>query len=257
MSGLSVVVIAKNEAGRLASCLESVAWADEIIVVDDESTDATPDVARRFTDKVTVRRLDDFSRQKQFGVDQAQGPWVLSLDADERVPPELAQEIRQVIAQETPYAAFRIWCKTFYMGKWIRHGNWYVSIVRLFRKDRARFNGRLVHETLDVEGEIGFLKSCFLHDSYASIEEHMEKLNLYTTLDARVFFGAGRRIRGAKALTAFVLKPVYVFLRKYVWHAAFLDGWEGLLISWMTAFNVFITHMKLWEMTKKEAKERP
>ena len=253
MNGLSVVVITKNEERRLAACLKSVAWADEIIVVDDESTDATLEVARRFTDKVTVRRLDGFAQQKQFGVDQAKGPWVLSLDADERIPPALAQEIRQVLSQETPYAAFRIWRKSFYLGRWIKHGKWYLPIVRLFRKDRVRFNGRLVHETLDADAEVGCLKESFLHDSYDSVAQHMEKLNLYTTLDARVLFEEGRRIRGAKAVTAFVLKPAYVFLRKYILQGALLDGWEGLLISWLTAFNVLITHMKLWEMTKKEA----
>ncbi len=255
MRGLSVVVITKNEEQRLAACLESVKAAAEIIVVDDESTDRTLEVARRFTDKVTVRRLDGFGRQKQFAVDQARGPWILSLDADERVPPELAAEIGEVLSRETPAAAFRIRRKTFYLGRWIRHGNWDTSIIRLFRKDRARFNDRLVHEAIEVSGTVEELENFFIHESYESIEQHVAKLNLYTALDARVFFEEGRRVHAVNALAAFVLKPAYVFLRKYIWQRAFLDGWEGLLVSWMTAFNVLITHMKLWELTKKEAGE--
>jgi len=253
MIGLSVVVITKDEARRIAACLESVAWADEIIVVDDQSADATREIAARFTDKIFVRPLDGFSQQKQFGVDQARGPWILSLDADERIPADLAQEIRQVIARDTSHAAFRIWRKSFYLGRWIRHGDWYVPIVRLFRKDKARFNGRLVHETPVVSGEVGCLTRPFLHETYDSVQQHMAKLNLYSTLDARVFFEAGRRIRRRNTLAAFVLKPVYVFFRKYILQRAFLDGLEGLLISWMTVLNVIATHMKLWEMTKKEA----
>ncbi len=256
MSGLSVVVITKNEERRLAACLESVAWADEIIVVDDQSTDRTLEVARRFTDKVTVRRLESFGRQKQFAVEQAQGPWVLSLDADERVPPELAEEIRRVLSQPTPFAAFRIPRRTFYLGKWIRYGNWSTPVIRLLRKDKARFNDRLVHEAVDAQGAVGELENFFVHGSYESVEQHMAKLDLYTTLDARTFFQEGRRVRGKACLAAFVLRPAHAFLRKYLLQRAFLDGWEGLLISWMTAFNVLVTHMKLWDLTKEEARQR-
>jgi len=252
MMELSVVVITKNEERDLPGCLESVAWADEIIVVDDESADGTVAVARRFTDKVMVRRLDAFNRQKQFGVDQARGPWVLSLDADERVSVELAAEIRQVLAQPTSYAGFEIPLKNFFMGRWVRHGNWYLPHLRLFRKDSGRFNDRRVHEKVEVAGEVGRLTNSLLHDSYASMEEYLAKLNLYTTLDAQVLFDAGRRLRGLRLPVAFFLKPAYVLLRKYVLQAAFLDGWVGFLISCMTSVNVLVRSMKLWELTRRE-----
>lgn len=156
MSTLSVIVITLNEERHIAACLESVAWADEIIVVDAESKDETVAIARRFTARVFIEKFRGYSGQKNFALAQARGEWVLWLDADERVTPELAEEIRRTIAAAPAAAGFEMPRKAYFLGRWIRHCGWYPGyVLRLFRRERGRFDDREVHETLLLDGEKG------------------------------------------------------------------------------------------------------
>ncbi|MBU1726281.1 MAG: glycosyltransferase family 2 protein, partial [Candidatus Omnitrophica bacterium] len=162
---LSVVVITKNEEENIRECLESVKFADEIVIVDDFSIDNTVSICREYTDKIYTRELDGFAKQKQFGVDRAKGEWILVLDADERLTPELQKEILATLSRDSDYAGFKILRKSFYLGSWIRHCDWYVAILRLFRKDKGWFDSRLVHENIHVSATIGTLRHPMLHYS--------------------------------------------------------------------------------------------
>lgn len=250
--GLSVVVITRNEEERLADCLESVEWADEIVVVDDESTDATRGVARRFTDRVLVRPLDRFGRQKQYAIEQAAGDWILVLDADERVTDELAAEIRDAVARDDPdvdgYFVRRL---TWFFGAPIRHAGWFrCNHLRLFRRGRAEFLDRRVHEypVLEDPDRVGRLDGHLEHHTYDDWSDYLAKLDRYTRLAALDRHEAGRRIRGGPGLFPFLLQPAGVFLKKYVLRAGFLDGVRGLLVSALSAWSAFLTSARLWSL---------
>jgi glycosyltransferase involved in cell wall biosynthesis len=248
-AGLSVVLITRNEAARIARCLQSVAWADEIVVIDQHSTDGTPDLCRAAGARVIARDMAaGFGEQKNFALAQARQPWVLSLDADETVSPALRAEIEAVMADPGPCVAFRMPRLTSYLGRAIRHCGWYPSpVVRLVRRGRARFNDALVHEELVVDGPIGDLRHDLLHDSYDSLSTHARKLLLYTRLDAEMLARRGVRVTGRNAVWHLALKPAIVFARKYVAQRGFLEGWRGLVLSALAAFAVFINGVRLWE----------
>ncbi|MBI2152479.1 MAG: glycosyltransferase family 2 protein [Candidatus Rokubacteria bacterium] len=245
MSRLSVTVITWNEEERLRPCLESAAWADEIIVVDAESTDKTVQVAREFTDRIWVRPWPGFAIQKNFALEQAAGEWVLSLDADEQVTPELKGEIRKVISGDGPADGYAIPRKNFFWGAWVRHGRLYPDCQRrLFRRGRGRFVERAVHESAEIRGTVGRLEAPLLHYSYRSLEEFIHRSNRYSTLAAEEWVKSGRGVRP----TDLVLRPLGRFLSMYLLHRGFLDGWRGLLLAGLYAHYVFLRTAKAWEM---------
>jgi glycosyltransferase involved in cell wall biosynthesis len=243
--GLSVVIIAKNESARIRRCLESVRWATEIVVVDQCSTDGTADVCREYGARVVVRDMRaGFGEQKNFALAQASQPWILSLDADEEVTPALRAEIARAVADPGPYVAYRAPRLTSYLGRFIRHCGWYPRpVLRLVRRDHGRFTDALVHEELVADGPVGELGADLLHWSYDSLADHLRKLDLYTGLDAEMLVRRGVRVTWWRVAA----KPALVFLRKYVVQRGFLEGREGLILSAMAAFAVFVTHVRAWE----------
>ncbi len=244
MTRLSVTVITWNEEERLRPCLLSVTWADEIIVVDAESTDKTVQVAREFTDRIWVRPWPGFAVQKNFALEQAAGEWVLSLDADEQVTPELRQEIERVIAGGTAdgYAIPR---KNFFWGTWVRHGGLYPDWQRrLFRRGSGRFVERPVHESVEIQGSVGRLQSPLLHYSYRSLEEFIQRSNRYSTLAAQEWIRQGGRVGPASLL----FRPLGRFLSMYLLRLGVLDGWRGLLLAGLYAHYVFLRTAKAWEI---------
>lgn len=244
MTRLSVTVITWNEAERLRPCLESVAWADEIVLVDAESTDKTVQVAREFTDRIWVRPWPGFAAQKNFALEQAGGEWVLSLDADEQVTPELRREIEAVIARGGSADGYAIPRKNIFWGAWVRHGRLYPDYQRrLFRRGRGRFVERAVHESVEVRGAVGRLQAPLLHHSYRNLEEFLERSNRYSTLAAEEWIRQGQRVRPAD----FVLRPLGRFLSMYLLRGGFLDGWRGLLLAGLYAHYVFLRTAKVWE----------
>ena len=248
MTKLSVLVITKNEEENIGECLESVCWADEIIVVDAYSDDNTCEIARRYTNKVYQRAWSGYSDQKNYGSELATHPWILSIDADERVTEALRQEIATAIQQED-FAAYRIYNREFILGKWIEHGGWAQYHIRLYRKDQARWSGE-VHERIVTTGKVGVLQHPILHYSHANISRFIHKLNIYTDLEAEMEFQQGKR----KSLLEVVIASLRSFLGRYIWLKGFADGRHGFILATLRALYRFSEGIKLWEMWYKHDK---
>jgi len=248
---LSVVVIACDEEERIGECLASVAWADELLVVDSGSADRTVEVARAHGARVVTRPWPGYAAQKNFALGQAGCPWVLSLDADERLSPELAAEIRGTIAGAAPeVAGASMPRRTRYLGRWIRHGGWYPDRkVRLVRRGRGRWTGEHLHERLEVDGAVVALRGDLLHHTYRDIGEHLRTMDRYSTEAARGMRAAGRR----GSLLATLANPPLKFLKMYLLQRGFLDGAPGLLVAVLGSYYVFLKHAKLWELTRAGA----
>ena len=249
MAGVTVTVITKNEAEAIADALKSVSWADELIVIDAESTDDTVNIARRFTDRVYVRAWPGYIDQKNHAATLASNDWILSLDADERVPSALADEIRSVLREEPGAAGFRMPRVSFYLGKWIRTTDMYPDYqLRLYDRRRARWDGMFVHESVRPDGTVKYLKNELQHHPYKDLSEHLIRMDRYTTLAARQMHAQGKRASVAQI----VFQPKLAFLRNYVLKGGFRDGTAGLVISLVNSYYVFLKFAKLWEIGRKE-----
>jgi glycosyltransferase involved in cell wall biosynthesis len=241
---VSAVVITLDEEARLRGCLDSVAWADEIVVVDAESTDKTVQIAREFTDRVVVRAWPGFAAQKNFALDQATGDWLLSIDADEEVSSELKTEILALLAGAPAADGYRIPRRNMMWGRWIRHGGLYPDWqLRLFRRGRGAFVERPVHESVRVDGPTGRLGEALVHESYRSIGDAVARLNRYSDLAATELASAGR----GGSLADLLLRPAWRFLSMYALRAGFLDGWRGLVLAGLHAHYVFLRAAKVRE----------
>jgi glycosyltransferase involved in cell wall biosynthesis len=245
---LSVTIITKNEATDISAALQSVSWADERIVVDCGSTDDTVAIATPLADKVVVHEWLGYVAQKNYATSLASHDWILSLDADERVTPELASEIQQALRQEPPYRGFRIPRVTWHLGRWIRTTDWYPDHqLRLYDRRAAQWTGRHVHEGVEVDGRVGTLRSELQHYAYRDIAEHEETIDHYTTLAAQQMFEEGRY---ASALDI-ALQPAFAFFRNYILKRGFLDGSVGLTISRMNAHYVALKFQKLRQLESR------
>ena len=247
---LSVIVITLNEAAHIGACLDSVAFADEIVVLDSGSADGTRDIARAHGARVELSPdWPGFGPQKNRALDLATGEWVLSLDADERVPPELAEEIRRVLAQ--PAAdGYRIARLSSFCGRWMRHSGWWPDhVLRLFRRGAGRFTEDAVHEHVEVRGRVQTLSGHLLHHPYASLEVFVDKINRYSTEAALKAHASGRRTT--------VLGPfghgLWTFLRHYLFRRGFLDGWQGLVLAGMAATGSFYRYAKLFWLSRRKS----
>lgn len=250
MPKISVTLIAKNEATHIGAALESVVWADELVVVDAESTDETVAIARRFTSLVTSRTWPGYVEQKNYAASLATHDWILSLDADERVTPALAEEIRSVLASPPAHNAFRIPRVTWHFGRWIRTTDWYPDYqIRLYDRRAAEWTGKYVHEGVSVRGKIGQLRGELQHFAYRDLADHLETIDRYTTYAAEQMREDGRRA----GLAELAGHPVLAFLRNYIVRQGFRDGVPGLIISLLNAYYVFLKFAKLWEFQKGPA----
>jgi len=242
---VSVVIIAKNEAERMEACLQSVAWADEIVVIDSGSSDSTCEIARRFTDKVHSIPWRGFGPQKQAGVDLASHDWILNIDCDERVTPGLAAEITTILSQETPCDAYSVPRRTFLKDKEITRCGWYPDrTIRLFNRGRARFSDSPVHERVVTGGTTGDCRGHLLHYSFSGLGQLLVKLNHYSDLSARQMFDRGKRC----TLFDLTARPLFAFFKTYLLRLGFLDGVEGFEIAVTTAVLTFAKYMKLREL---------
>jgi glycosyltransferase involved in cell wall biosynthesis len=246
-SKLSAVIITLNEERDLPGCLDSLeGLADEVVVVDSGSRDGTLHIARRRGAKVFERAFDGYGPQKQFAVERAAGEWVLSLDADERATPELAAEIRGLLAGRPPREdAFRVPFQIFFMGRRLRFGGCFrESHIRLFRRGRARFEPDMVHEGLLVEGAVGALKAAVRHESYRNFGEHLEKCRRYTAAIAQRKFAQGKRFQPWQHL-----RLPWEFFVRYVAKLGFLDGSAGFAYAALSAYYAWLKHARLvdWE----------
>lgn len=242
---VTATVITFNEAANLAAALESLAWADEIVVVDSESTDDTVAIARRFTDRVIVRPWPGYVAQKNFAAEQATHDWIVSLDADERVSAPLAEEIRALLSHEPPAPGYRVPRVTFHLGRWIRSTDWYPDYqLRVYDRRRARWTGRYVHESVKADGPVVDLRGEILHYAYRDLAHHLQTMDRYTTLAARQMFEDGRRA----GWLDLAMHPPAAFLRNYVLRGGVRDGVPGLIVSAMNARYVGLKFAKLWEL---------
>ncbi len=245
MSRLSVLVITKNEEANIRDCLASVSWANEIVVVDGGSTDKTVSIAKKFTRKVYSRPWEGFGKAKNYALSRCTGKWILWIDADERVTPELAAEIQNVVSvDDDTFQGYSVPRKAFFLGKWIRHCGWYPGrVVRLFRNKSGSFTTQNVHERLALKGREGMLQSDLLHYTDPSLFHYFEKFNRYTSLAADEFAGSGSR-PGASHLLG---RPIWTFVRMYFLRGGFLDGVHGFILCANSAFYVFTKYAKSWE----------
>jgi glycosyltransferase involved in cell wall biosynthesis len=244
---LTVTVITRNEAANLEPALDSVSWADEIVVVDSRSTDDTVAIARRHTSRVVVRDWPGYAAQKNFAAGEASHDWILSLDADERVTPALAAEIRALLGGEPGARAYRIPRVSFYLGRWIRSTDWYPDYqLRLYDRRVSTWTG-LVHEGVEVDGAVGRLRADLEHLPYRDIAHHLQTIDRYTTLAAQSMRERGKTV----GVAGLVARPVGAFLRNYVARGGWRDGSVGLVVSILNSYYVFLKFAKLWETGRK------
>lgn len=243
VSKLSVTIITKNEANRIEACLRSIAWADEIIVLDSGSTDDTVALCKKYTDQIFVTDWPGFGAQKNRALGKATGDWILSIDADEQISDALRDEIRILLQSNPSCTAYTILRLSSYLGKTLHHGDWTNDYcVRLFRRNCAQFTNDLVHEKLQVlQGKIGKLKNPLYHQTFISLEQILEKVNHYSTLSAQAKYNKGRRATLFKA----IMHGLWTFFRCYILKRGFLDGREGFMLAVSNAEGTYYRYIKM------------
>ncbi len=245
MPSVSATVITLNEAAHIRECLASLTWADEVIVIDSGSTDGTPDLARAAGARVIERDWPGYGAQKDFAAGTASHDWILSVDADERVTPELAAEIRATLVNPGDHAGFRLPRVTWHLGRWIRTTDWYPDHqLRLYDRRHANWARRRVHESVTARGRVGQLSCDLQHYAYRDLAHHLDTVQRYTTLAALQMADEGR----TAGLLSLAVHPPAAFLRNYVLKRGFMDGIPGLIISAMNAHYVFLKFAKLWAL---------
>lgn len=249
---LSVIVITKNEANNITDCLLSVkAIGDETIVFDSGSTDGTQEICINLGAKVYETDWPGFGIQKNRALGQATGEWVLSIDADERLTPELATEIQTIIREHASSAVYTMPRLSSYCGQFMRHGGWYPDrVARLFRRGCAAFSNDIVHESLRTESAIGKLHNPLLHISYRSFDEVLDKINFYSSAGAEKLAKSGRK----PSLTAALARGFWTFVRTYILKLGFLDGKRGLLLAISNAEGTYYKYVKLWLISEQSTK---
>jgi glycosyltransferase involved in cell wall biosynthesis len=249
MATVTVVTITFNEEKNIKDCLTSVRWADEVIVVDSGSKDRTVDVAREHATKVLLAPWNGYGAARNFALRHAAGDWVFWLDADERVTPELAAEIRRVVVEnDVRHAGYSVARRAYFLGRWIRHCGWYPSrVIRLFRKGKGTFSENRVHEQLHVDGPVAPLSNDLLHFTDPTLHHYFTKFNKYTSLAAQDLKESGRSC----SLSDLIIRPPFTFLKMYLIRLGFLDGMRGLILSMLSSLYVFTKYVKLWELTQR------
>lgn len=248
---ISVVIITGNEEKNIRDCLNSVTWADEIIVVDSESSDNTVNIAKEFTNKIFIHKWEGYTSQKTYALKLANNEWVLSLDADERVSPELADEILKLDLTNKSFEAYKIHRDNYFIGKLITNCGWGTDYqLRLFKKSTTKLSARLVHEGFIVDGNISVLKNSIIHYSYQNLKNGFNKINEYSTLEANEKYKS-KKINSFKI----IFYPFLGFIQHYFVRKGFLDGKHGLMISLMHAMTKLQVQMKIWELQRKNQTE--
>jgi len=244
---VTVTVITRDEATNVAAALQSVSWADEIVVIDSGSTDETVALAAAKGVRVESRTWTGWIDQKNFAASLAANDWIFSLDADERITPPLADEIKARLRADPPEAAYKVPRISFHLGRWIRTTDFYPDYqTRLYDRRAARWSGLYVHESVTVTGSVGRLSQELQHYSYDDLSDHLDRINAYSTLAARQMYERGRRARAFDLL----LQAPAAFLRNYILRRGVLDGSVGLVLSIVNAYSVFLKFAKLWELQR-------
>jgi glycosyltransferase involved in cell wall biosynthesis len=239
---LSAIVITKNEARNIADCLDTLAFCDERIVVDSGSTDDTIALARAKGARVVSQEWKGFGAQKSFALSLASGEWVLSIDADERVSPALAKQIRDAIAADTANG-YELPRSSTFCGRVMRHSGWSPDyVLRLFRRDRARFSDDIVHERVICDGPVARLSEPLIHHPVLRLEDALSRMDRYSTAGADTLIASGRRV----SFMTGIGRGLWTFIRTYILRAGFLDGREGFLLAVANAEGTYYRYMKAW-----------
>jgi len=245
LKNISVVIITRNEEDNIASCLESVKWASEVIVVDSESTDRTPAICKHYHVRFYTMPWEGYSRQKNSAIEKSTKDWILSLDADERITPALKREIGMVLSSPGRKDGYFIKRKNFFLGKWIKHCGWYPDQnLRLFKREKGVFGVREVHERVDLNGVAGYLENPMEHHTYTSITEFMKRLDHYSTLAARELLKENKTY----GIHHIIFRPIYTFVYMYIIRSGFLEGYYGFILSVFYSFYTFSKYIKLREL---------
>ena len=247
---LSVVIITKDEEDKIGRCLESVKWVDEIVVVDDLSEDRTIEICRKFGARVIPHKsCGNFDRQRNIGIDSATGEWILQMDADEIVPEKLKEEIQKIVSDPTDkFVAYKIRRQNFFLGHFLEYGGWFIYYIKLFKKGKARYVGRSVHETLQVDGEIDILTEVIKHFPFNSIRQFIDRQNFYTSVEARLMYEDKGKSFKKKVKYNLTIRPLKLFWKIYIKKRGFRDGMHGLLFSVLNSWIHFLRWAKYWEI---------
>lgn len=250
---ISASIIVFNEEANIAEVCETVSWADEIVIVDSNSTDKTVEIANKYTDKIYNREFRGFKDKHIFADEQTTGDWIFWIDADERVTPELKKSIEDLRKRdpETLPDGFRIARRTKFLNRWIKHSGWYPDYqMRLYKKSESFWDGVAPHETARVNGKVETLDGEFLHYTKPSLSEYHRTVDSYTTLAAEHHFKKGKIVTGASLF----ISTISGFVRSYILKQGFRDGIQGLIIAIFTAYGVFLRYAKVWEKTNSDNK---
>ncbi len=248
MQSISATLITHNEERNIAEALQSLSWVDEIVVVDSGSRDATAEICRRFTDRIFHREWTGYADQKNFAAEQARYDWIFSLDADERPSPELCVEIQDLARKGFSMRGYRIARVAFFMGRWIRHGDWHPDYqLRLFDRRYGRWEGGRVHESFRTKEKTGFLRGEIHHYTYRSLSDYLKRLETYSTLAALDYQERGKTATPLKIFG----DPLAVFFKAYILRRGFLDGLPGFMAAVMGSVSVFFKYAKLYELQRE------
>jgi glycosyltransferase involved in cell wall biosynthesis len=249
MHKLTAIIPCKNEEHNIEDVLQSVSWADEIMVVDSFSTDRTVEIARKYTDFILEREYDYPAKQKNWAIPQASHQWILLLDADERATPELKEEIQNILKKEAiEQDCFWIHRKNYFMGKEVKHGGWQRDkVIRLFKRDVCRYDDKHVHEEIVATEKIGKLKHRLIHNTFKDTNHYLEKIHRYAKWSAE---DAASKVKSPN-LYHFLIKPAYRFFKQYIIDRGFLDGKVGFVVCGLGAYGVFLRYVKLLERCRK------
>ena len=254
MEKISAIITCFNREDEIEQCLESVRWVDELIVVDSFSTDRTIELARKYADKFLQHEYLSAAAQRNWAIPQAAHPWILIIDSDEVMPPELGEEIRREL-EKPRYGRYRVYRRGFFLGVEMKHGGWNRDTNNIvFRQDRYRFNDDEVHPLLLPEDDYGIFRNRLIHYTHRSIDEFVRKANIYATWAALKYYRQGKKGAAAKIF----FHSAYNFLRNYIFRRGFLDGDRGLISAVLSSCYVAEKYAKLWELTqaKKSNSER-
>ncbi len=249
MGTLSVVIITKNEAARIGSCIDSVRWADEVIVVDGLSTDKTAEVARAHGAKVISHRFeDDFGLERNIGIDAAHGDWILQLDADEIVTEHLKAEIQNVISSsDSPHAAYKFIRKNIFLGHVMRYGGWWHYSLHFFKRGYARYHGR-VHHVLEVNGTVGTISAEIEHRPFDSIAQVIQRQNRYTSIEAKELFEQYGVLPYRLVRQNLTIKPLKIFWKIYIRKRGYREGVYGIVFTIIDMMTHFLRWAKYWQI---------
>lgn len=242
---ISAVVLTYNEEKDIKDCLDSITFVDEIIVIDNASSDKTTKIAKKYTDKIFVKKHNDFSKARNFGLEKAKGDWVLFVDADERVTRKLQEEIKEAIISNN-LSGFYLPRLDYFLGRPLKHTE--AAKVRLLRlgKKGAGVWERAVHEIWNIKGDVGYLQNPLIHCSHPDIAEFIKKIKIYSEADAKFRFSQGKR---SSFFLIFVF-PIAKFLKNYIWWLGFLDGWRGFVFSALLAYHSFLIRLNLFKLSR-------